>query len=44
VLVASERLTDEPWEEIHDGMLVRIDRLPLPRWRFLDAGPRAAQA
>ena len=37
VLVASERLTDEPWEEIAEGMLVRLDRYPLPRWRVLDA-------
>jgi glutamine amidotransferase len=37
VLVASERITDEPWEEISDGMLVRIDRLPTPRWRLVDA-------
>ena len=39
VLVASERVTDEPWEEILDGMLVRVDRLPLPRWRLVDASP-----
>jgi glutamine amidotransferase len=37
VLVASERLTDEPWEELSDGMLLRVDRYPLPRWRFVDA-------
>jgi glutamine amidotransferase len=37
VLVASERLTDEPWEEITEGMLIRVDRLPLPRWRLVDA-------
>ncbi len=37
VLVASERMTDEPWEELADGMLVRIDRFPLPRWRLVDA-------
>jgi predicted glutamine amidotransferase len=37
VLVASERLTDEPWEELAEGMLVRLDRLPLPRWRLVDA-------
>jgi glutamine amidotransferase len=40
VLVASERLTDEPWEELAEGMLLRIDRRPLPRWRLVDAmGP-----
>jgi predicted glutamine amidotransferase len=37
VLVASERLTDEPWEELTEGMLLRIDRLPLPRWRLVSA-------
>ncbi len=37
VLVASERLTDEPWQELAEGMLLRIDRLPLPRWRLVDA-------
>jgi glutamine amidotransferase len=37
VLVASERLTDEPWEELPEGMLLRIDRTPLPRWRLVDA-------
>jgi glutamine amidotransferase len=37
VLVASERLTDEPWQELTEGMLLRIDRYPLPRWRLVDA-------
>lgn len=37
ILVASERLTDEPWEELLDGTLLRIDRFPLPRWRIVDA-------
>jgi glutamine amidotransferase len=37
ILVASERMTDEPWEELADGMLIRIDRFPLPRWRLVDA-------
>jgi glutamine amidotransferase len=37
VLVASERLTDEPWEELAEGMLLRVDRRPLPRWRLVDA-------
>jgi predicted glutamine amidotransferase len=36
VLVASERMTDEPWEEVANGMLLRIDRFPLPRWRIVD--------
>jgi glutamine amidotransferase len=40
VLVASERLTDEPWEELAEGMLIRVDRRPIPRWRIVDAIPR----
>lgn len=30
VLVASEKTTDEPWEEIDEGKLWRIDRVPEP--------------
>ena len=30
VFVASERLTDEPWVEVPDATLFRIDRLPFP--------------
>jgi glutamine amidotransferase len=30
VFVASERITDEPWREVPEGTLLRIDRLPLP--------------
>ena len=30
VLIASERTTDEPWREVDDGTLLRIDRLPSP--------------
>lgn len=36
VFVASERLTDEPWKELNDGTLLRVDRLPLPVWRALE--------
>ncbi len=32
VLVASERLTDEPWVELDEGSLIRMDRLPHPIW------------
>lgn len=35
IFVASEQLTDEPWEAIADGMLLRIDSRPSPRWRLL---------
>lgn len=30
VLVASERITDEPWREVPEGTLLRIDRTPMP--------------
>jgi predicted glutamine amidotransferase len=30
VLVASEKLTDEPWRELAEGTLLRIDRSPVP--------------
>ncbi len=30
ILIASERTTDEPWREVEDGTLLRIDRTPLP--------------
>jgi len=30
VLIASERITDEPWREVAEGALLRVDRLPLP--------------
>jgi predicted glutamine amidotransferase len=31
VFIASERITDEPWREVSDGTLLRIDRSPAPR-------------
>jgi predicted glutamine amidotransferase len=30
VLIASERLTNEPWRELPEGTLVRVDRDPVP--------------
>lgn len=30
VLIASEHTTDEPWREVPDGTLLRIERLPAP--------------
>jgi predicted glutamine amidotransferase len=30
ILIASERTTDEPWREVDDGTLLRIDRSPAP--------------
>jgi glutamine amidotransferase len=38
VLVASERVTDEPWNEIAEGTLLRVDRLPLPTSREIPLG------
>ena len=35
VFVASEKITDEPWQEVGDRMLLRLDRVPLPRWRLV---------
>jgi predicted glutamine amidotransferase len=37
VFVASEQMTDEPWQCIEDGMLLRIDRTPVPHWRLIAA-------
>jgi predicted glutamine amidotransferase len=35
VFVASERITDEPWQSIDDATLLRIERLPAPYWRLV---------
>jgi len=35
VFVASERITDEPWQTIEDGTLLRIERVPSPSWRLV---------
>ncbi|MCL2449271.1 MAG: class II glutamine amidotransferase [Polyangiaceae bacterium] len=35
IFVASEHMTDEPWESVEDGMLLRIDRMPIPHWRII---------
>jgi glutamine amidotransferase len=35
VFVASERMTDEPWQSIDDATLLRIERLPTPHWRLV---------
>jgi predicted glutamine amidotransferase len=35
VFIASERMTDEPWQRVEDGTLLRIDRLPAPHWRLI---------
>jgi glutamine amidotransferase len=35
VLVASEKITDEPWQPIDEGTLLCVDRAPEPRFREL---------
>ncbi len=35
VFVASERMTDEPWEEVTEGELLRVERIPRPAIRVL---------
>jgi predicted glutamine amidotransferase len=35
VLVASEQMTTEPWQEVGEGTLLRVDRKPHPHWRHL---------
>ncbi|MCL2725276.1 MAG: class II glutamine amidotransferase [Polyangiaceae bacterium] len=42
VFIASEKITDEPWRELSDGTLLRIDRLPTPRVIAANISPRAA--
>ena len=32
ILVASERMTDEPWHVVEEGMLLRIERQPAPHF------------
>jgi len=35
VLIASEEITDEPWQAVPEGALLRVDRLPLPECRVV---------
>lgn len=37
ILVASEKMTNEPWQHVEEGMLLRVDRLPVPHWRLVAA-------
>jgi predicted glutamine amidotransferase len=37
VFVASEKMTDEPWQPIEEGVLLRIERTPAPHWRLIAA-------
>jgi len=42
IFVASEHITDEPWQHIEEGTLLRIERVPLPHWRLISTPQRAA--
>lgn len=35
ILIASEKMTHEPWHEVEDGTLLRVERMPLPHWRLV---------
>jgi len=35
VLIASEKMTHEPWHDVEDGTLLRVDRKPVPHWRLV---------
>jgi glutamine amidotransferase len=37
VIVASERMTEEPWQEIEEGMILRVERAPVPHFRLVAA-------
>jgi predicted glutamine amidotransferase len=37
LFVASEQITAEPWWPLEDGMLLRIERAPLPSWQLIAA-------
>ncbi|HEY8086670.1 MAG TPA: class II glutamine amidotransferase [Polyangiaceae bacterium] len=37
IIVASEQMTDEPWQVIGESTLLRIDRTPMPRWHLVAA-------
>ncbi len=42
VFVASEHITDEPWQHIDEGTLLRVERSPVPHWRLISAMQLAA--
>lgn len=42
ILIGSERMTDEPWQELADGTLLRVDRAPVPSIVVSGATGRAA--
>ena len=42
IFVASERITDEPWREVEEGTLLRIDREPDPHLVAVETTERVA--
>jgi predicted glutamine amidotransferase len=42
IFVASEHITDEPWQHIDEGSLLRIERTPVPHWRLISTPQLAA--
>jgi predicted glutamine amidotransferase len=42
VLIASERITDEPWREIDERVLLRVGRKPVPHVKVLRQPTKAA--
>jgi hypothetical protein len=42
-LLASERLTDEPWEEIPERALIRVERGPSPHLGVVSEAGAAAE-
>jgi glutamine amidotransferase len=37
IFIASEQMTDEPWQQVEEGTLLRMDRDPAPHWRLVAA-------
>lgn len=35
IFVASEQITDEPWQLVDEGTLLRIERTPAPHWHLV---------
>jgi predicted glutamine amidotransferase len=42
IFVASEQITDEPWQHVDEGSLIRIERTPVPDWRLVSTAQLAA--
>lgn len=37
IFIASERVTDDAWQQVEEGSLLRIDRCPAPHWKIVAA-------